>query len=271
MANLENKTKTKLEHLLEMGGGYVLDFSNATFADFIQTSVGVDIDSSEYTGSKAARLRQLWQKESNEVVVKLSLEMFEHAEMTRQMRNVKQSDGDRKLQAACIQEFRELTSASTASPADLEFLEKDYGKLNISEVPVPVTFRDVTQQRIYEIERCLKADAPLAVIFLSGSTLEGLLYAVAEKNIPQFNQCKSAPKHEGKVKPLAAWTLNDFITTSHELHIIGTDVVKHAHAVKDFRNYIHPRQQIKDNFTPRLMTAKIAYQVLQAAIADLKR
>jgi len=40
MSNLENPTKQKLEHLFGMSTGYVLDFSNATFQDFILTSVG---------------------------------------------------------------------------------------------------------------------------------------------------------------------------------------------------------------------------------------
>ena len=38
---------------------------------------------------------------------------------------------------------------------------------------------------------------------------------------------------------------------------------------KDFRNYIHPRQQLSQNFNPDMHTAKISWQVLQAAIADL--
>lgn len=43
MADLDNITKRKLESILEMSGGYVLDFTNATFSDFVQTSVGVAI------------------------------------------------------------------------------------------------------------------------------------------------------------------------------------------------------------------------------------
>lgn len=44
MANLKNPVKQKLEHLLNMRTGYVLDFTNATFQDFIFTSVGIDVD-----------------------------------------------------------------------------------------------------------------------------------------------------------------------------------------------------------------------------------
>jgi hypothetical protein len=50
-----------IEDLFEMGGGYVLDFSNDTFADFFQDELRIDIYSPSYAGdgtSKAKRLRR---------------------------------------------------------------------------------------------------------------------------------------------------------------------------------------------------------------------
>jgi hypothetical protein len=35
--------KRDIEAALGMGSGYVLDFSNRTFADFIASSIGIDI------------------------------------------------------------------------------------------------------------------------------------------------------------------------------------------------------------------------------------
>ena len=56
---------------------------------------------------------------------------------------------------------------------------------------------------------------------------------------------------------------------SRSLGFVGEDVLKHADQVRNFRNYIHPRQQMRENFEPRMMTAKIAQQVLLAALNDL--
>jgi hypothetical protein len=75
MLDIKNPTKQKLEHLLNMKTGYVLDFTNATFQDFILTAVGIDIDIRYPDGSKAVRLRTFWQNEPNEIVAKLMLEM----------------------------------------------------------------------------------------------------------------------------------------------------------------------------------------------------
>lgn len=81
----DNLTKRKLEHLLGMASGYVLDFSNNTFADFIETSVGFN-PYSRYEGSKANILRDLWRTEPTEVVVKLTRELLEHSRFLDEQR-----------------------------------------------------------------------------------------------------------------------------------------------------------------------------------------
>jgi hypothetical protein len=93
---------------------------------------------------------------------------------------------------------------------------------------------------------------------------------VVSRNIQTFNSAESVPKtKEGKHKQLHEWSLNDFINVAHEVGFLSLDVKKHGHALRDFRNYIHPRQQIVEKFNPDQHTARISWQVLQAAIADL--
>ncbi len=74
MSNLTNAEKRKLERALGMGSGYVLNFSNRTFEAFILDSVGIEIYDDKYdygSGSKANRMRALWEKEPNHVVGKV--------------------------------------------------------------------------------------------------------------------------------------------------------------------------------------------------------
>jgi hypothetical protein len=124
-------------------------------------------------------------------------------------------------------------------------------------------------QRIDEIQKALASNASLAVIFLYGSTLEGLLQDAAIKNIQKFNTASAAPKKDGKVLKLNEWTLEGLINVAHETGMIGLDVKKYGHALRDFRNYIHPREQALQNFNPDKHTAEISWKVLQAAIAGL--
>jgi len=48
MSDLTSIEKLKLEELLEMGGGYVLGFSNATFQEFIWENSNIDIYDKKY-------------------------------------------------------------------------------------------------------------------------------------------------------------------------------------------------------------------------------
>lgn len=81
MANLSFADRRTLEQAFGMGSGYVLDFSNRTFADFIQDSTGRDIYDGRYSvngTSKANHLRSFWQLESDAVVGRLLEALVEH-------------------------------------------------------------------------------------------------------------------------------------------------------------------------------------------------
>jgi uncharacterized protein with HEPN domain len=83
---------------------------------------------------------------------------------------------------------------------------------------------------------------------------------------------KGSPKDKtGKVKYFQDWCLSDFINVARELNLLGEDVKKFSHALRDFRNYIHPYQQMSSNFNPDEHTAKICWQVLQTAIIQLSK
>jgi hypothetical protein len=63
MADLSYIEKRHLEKILGMGSGYVLDFSNRTFEEFVVDSTGKNIYDEKYSsagGSKANRLRAFW-------------------------------------------------------------------------------------------------------------------------------------------------------------------------------------------------------------------
>ena len=82
MSDLSFIEKSQLEKLFQMGGGYVLDFSNRTFQEFVTDVVQKNIDDPKYnnaSGSKANRLRQFWKIEPNHVVGVLTRQMVDYA------------------------------------------------------------------------------------------------------------------------------------------------------------------------------------------------
>jgi hypothetical protein len=74
MCDLNFSEKSTWEVFLGMKSGYVMDFSDRTFQEFVHEATGIDILSPKYnynSGSKANRLRAFWKEESNFVVGKL--------------------------------------------------------------------------------------------------------------------------------------------------------------------------------------------------------
>src|SRR5262245_8608631 len=85
MSDLTFIEKTKLEKMFDMGGGYILDFSNRTLAEFVAESTGRDIYDPKYSyasGSKANRLRAFWATEPNHVVGKLVSDLLDYCRST---------------------------------------------------------------------------------------------------------------------------------------------------------------------------------------------
>lgn len=88
MADFNRIERRKFEKLLGMGGGYVLNFSNATFDEFVLESIKIspyDDKYDTYGDSKAKRLRAIWDKESNYTVGKLLTDLCEYRKTELQL------------------------------------------------------------------------------------------------------------------------------------------------------------------------------------------
>lgn len=277
MSNLTNIEKMKLERLLEMGGGYVLDLSNQKLQEFVYSVVKIDIWSEKYayaSGSKANRLRSFWDKEPNHIVGKLLTDLLEYWKTKRLIEGITITANDQSLFDECSKIALRLTGGqppvqATQAMTEDEFINKEFKSISLDGLALDSTITDAIRYRIEEIKKCLSSKASLATIFLCGSTLEGILLGVASKYPSKFNQSKCAPQKDGKVLPFYNWTLSNFIDTASDLKILGDDVKKHSHSLRDFRNYIHPYQQVASGFNPHEHTAKISWQVLQAAIFEI--
>ena len=90
MSDLTGKDRRRLERLLRMESGYVLNFSNRTFSDFFDEHTGNDIDAIPYEAagtSKANRLRTFWDIESNASVGRLIAALIDYAHEIQYLRD----------------------------------------------------------------------------------------------------------------------------------------------------------------------------------------
>jgi hypothetical protein len=83
MADITFLQKPKIERVFEMQSGYVLDFSNNSFRDFMAEVASIDIYDDKYehhSGSKANRLRRFFEIESNYLAGKAIIGLLEYRE-----------------------------------------------------------------------------------------------------------------------------------------------------------------------------------------------
>ncbi len=270
MSGLKAIEKRVFEDLLGMGSGYVLDFSNNTFAEFFRETVNIDIYAPKYAfngDSKAKRLRAFWETEPDALVGKVLTGLLEVWQYTA-ARDGQASNSSQYQQAAGI--VARLTGKQPDPVAtEQEFLQRRFQNISIKNLSIETSLVPVLESRLAEAQTCL-ASAPLATIFLCGSIMEGILLGIALQKPKEFNLAANSPKDKNnKVKPLHEWSLAQFIDVAHGLGALKLDVKKFSHELRDFRNYIHPYQQLTSKFTPDKHTAEICMQVLKAAIADL--
>lgn len=98
MADLSYREKADLEALFEMGSGYVMDFSNNSFARFMEDIIHLDVyEGIGYTeyASKANKLRQIWLNEPDNVVGTLLDALLNYCEDYK-LRNNKLTEYDAK-------------------------------------------------------------------------------------------------------------------------------------------------------------------------------
>jgi hypothetical protein len=270
MSSLKTIEKEAFEDLFGMGGGYVLDFTNQSFAGFFREAAGIAIYDDRYAAygeSKARRLRAFWEIESDPLVGKVLAELID-------IWAYKTPEPDATA-AARAERCRAIVArllGRQAKPQESEsaFLERDLSGVSFAGVKVDQALLPILESRFAEAKNCLQAQAWLATIFHCGSILEGMLLGIACMNPQQFNQCPGSPKDRaGKVKQFHEWKLAELIDVACDAGYLKLDVRKFSHALRDFRNYIHPYQQLSSQFSPDRHTAEICLQVLKAAIASL--
>ena len=121
MSDLTNMEKRSFEKLFGMSSGYVLDFSNRTFEEFVIDSTGLSIFEEKYnqaSGSKANRLRAFWSLEPNDVVAKLLRDLLQCVSLNDARPEIQKAYEDcsravsRLSGGNGLQEFVELTPNS---------------------------------------------------------------------------------------------------------------------------------------------------------------
>jgi hypothetical protein len=145
---------------------------------------------------------------------------------------------------------------------------------DLSSLVTDERLRAILVERWNKCARCLRAPAPLAATVMMGGLLEGLLLARIDKESnkkPVFT-ARAAPKdRSGKTQLLKEWVLYDFLAVAHELGWITPSAQSIGHALRDYRNYIHPQKQLTDTISLSPDDAALWWEMIRAIARELLR
>lgn len=143
-------------------------------------------------------------------------------------------------------------------------------RLPFDDLGLEATLADNLRFRWQEAERCVGARAWLAASALYGSILEVILLGWLQREPARAMQANCTPRDRaGQAKPLERWTLAELIAVATELDYIDASHARHAQALRESRNLIHPHKQIRERSTPDGRLALISQNVVGAVLEAL--
>lgn len=122
-----------------------------------------------------------------------------------------------------------------------------------------------------EIDSLSLIKAHRSMIYLSMSTLEGILANVLKLNENKVRALPGYPKVKGAPKKWEKLTLEDEIKIARDLNIISTDFHDVFHKFRGFRNYMHPLVELQDRNSLDLGLGQIALGLLNHTISKLEK
>lgn len=121
-----------------------------------------------------------------------------------------------------------------------------------------------------EIIKCLNNECWKAAIILSGSSIEAILYDKLKQREEDAKKVSSAPKNKkGEVIPLEEWRLNALIDSAEKLGFLKKGVKSLSHSGREYRNLVHPTEEIKGDYKLQKEEAENAFTILKIIIRDM--
>lgn len=123
--------------------------------------------------------------------------------------------------------------------------------------------------RVEQSRRAQASGAHLLALFGIGSFVEGLLFSVLMEHHPELAATGFQGRDGRKINASHAG-LEVLINTAHAKGLIQLDAKSFMGPVRNFRNFIHPRQQLENDFLPDQDTVALCWGPVHAVLNDLE-
>lgn len=152
-----------------------------------------------------------------------------------------------------------LRTATEESP-DLPVTEKR----EFSFISKP-DLRAIVERDYGEIQRAFISNCWKSVIILCGGSIEAILTDLLLANETAAVSAKSAPKDDD----ITRWDLARLMGVAVELKLVSAGMQKLSHPVREYRNLVHPGNEIRSKLGFGAEEAKIAVELLHILHRDL--
>jgi hypothetical protein len=116
-----------------------------------------------------------------------------------------------------------------------------------------------------EIQRAYISNCWKSVIILCGGAIEAILMDLLSSRDEEAKQAESAPNK----LDISTWDLSELINVSVELKWVKEGVGKLSHPLREYRNLVHPGNEIRNKLQFDAEEAKISLEVLNMLHRDL--
>lgn len=123
--------------------------------------------------------------------------------------------------------------------------------------------------RVEQSRRAQASCAHLLALFGIGSFVEGLLLSVLMERYPELVATGFRGRDGRKINANRAG-LGLLIDTAHDKGLIQFDAKSFMDPVRNFRDFIHPRQQLEHDFLPDQDTVALCWGPVHAVLNDLE-
>jgi hypothetical protein len=128
-----------------------------------------------------------------------------------------------------------------------------------------LNLRAIVERDYSEIQKAYISQCWKSVIILSGGAIEAILTDLLISNETSAKSSKSAPK----TTDITRWDLSNLIDVSVELKLVSSGVEKLSHSIREYRNLVHPGNEVRNKLKFDAEEAKIALEVLKIVHRDL--
>ena len=125
--------------------------------------------------------------------------------------------------------------------------------------------RDIIERDYPELLTAFAASCKKSALVLAGSIIEAILLDHVQQNLTNALKAKSVPNSNDPLR----WSLEEFINVSAELRPELAPLQTMSHAIRRYRNLVHPAVEIKSPMKVEIEEARVAISLVRIVHREL--